>query len=251
MTYAFKKRQNLQGDPIFTATIYGEMVIQNGEKNVQKSYEHTYSVPKSVVDQHGVLSPFKNTIAKTQFPILYPGFQSLMTHHIRKVTCESNPELVVANPNICNYEQLLEIVEDTDGDIELELYDDEYKLRQAVLDYIDDPEVFAAQQEHIRALRGNKAALTSKVLALNPLPQAPLATPVAVPEVPPVVVPATPVGAAGVNASGSSVVVATNEIVSPFGSNVEGSTVDEVVDSPKEAEAKAKSKKSKDVTEEV
>lgn len=171
--YKFKKRASQSGDPIFTATIYGEMVIQTADKPVNVPYEHTYNVPKSVVDQLGVLSPFKNSIAAVQFPVLYPGFQTLATHHIKQVVCEENPELVVSNPNLCNFEQLLEIVEDTDGDIDMTLYTDEYQLRQAVLDYINDPEIFAIQQERLKVMRGQHAATVARVLQLNPMPTAP------------------------------------------------------------------------------
>lgn len=173
LEYKFKKRVNPSKDPIFTITIYGEMVIQTAEKIVNKPYEHTYRVPKSVVDERGPISPFKNAIAKAQFPILYPGFQSLATHHIKQVVCEEQPELVIANPILCNFEQLMEIVEDTDGDVDPTLYTDEDQLRQALLDYINDPEIFAIQQDRIKAMRGQHAAVVANVLRLNPLPLSP------------------------------------------------------------------------------
>lgn len=162
-------------DDVFKCTVTGTLAQQKGSTVAEIQYEHTFNLNKKLVDM-GVLFVFKNQVAPRDFPILYPGYQALFTHYLKKVECETNPEAVASNPALLDRPGLLTFIEDYGLPVKPAVYADNDALRQAIYDCIDDEAVFVFNQNERMRKRGiAQYEAQDELVKLNPLPAGPAA----------------------------------------------------------------------------
>lgn len=160
-------------DCIYKVTVHGTLKIAAGLGFEQKAYEHTFKVKHENLNM-SLLYIFKSQIAPRDFPVLYPGYECLITHVLKKVTCDENPEAVSSNPLLLDRPGLVQFIEDYNLPVEEGLYQrDADQLRQAVIDCINEPEAFKHNQNDRRQRYSRKVSLKSDIDELNPLPGGP------------------------------------------------------------------------------
>lgn len=164
------KKKN--SNKIFEVTVYGTVRVQGGPGGFEdKAYEYTFKCTGAQLQETSALSIFKNAVAPQHFPILYPGFQTLMTHYVKSTSCPEDPEAIYDFPSILNRKQLVSYIMENELPVDEMLYPDVEVLRQAVNDCENnDPEVFRKMQEWTREHRGNASSNIRVIDELNPLP---------------------------------------------------------------------------------
>lgn len=138
-----------------------------------KPYRVTVLIDHKNIKEHGALSAFKRFIAPTVMSEKYPDFQSLVTYKVDLCTCD-NPDLVADNIHLLGMDGLKEYIEsngltyDREGyGIDVNLYDDPDKLRQAIVDCETDSEGYKVTQDILRTRYGEVFNSKSDLLRLN------------------------------------------------------------------------------------
>lgn len=166
MAQRLKKKQtpdNTQYQVTITGTYFSKT-------NVEKPYEYTAVMEHRHIKQ-GALSVFKNHIAPVRMPQLYPDYVNLATHEVKKCVNTNAPEDVPDNVLVMNREEILDYIDAEEYPIAVQLYEDTDQLRQAVLDYEEEPEAFLVNQAMLQKRKGDKMEMKHSLLALNPAPQ--------------------------------------------------------------------------------
>jgi len=157
-------------NPVYIAEVYGEINVMKNGVLQPVAYEYSFKFLHSMLQERSALSIFKNEVAPLHFPQLFPGFQAVLTHYLREVQCPEDPRRVAENPVLLNRVGLIEFIDDYGLPVEAPLYQDDDQLRQAVLDCIDDEEVFVIQQRRRKEKYGTSAEVRAALMELNPIP---------------------------------------------------------------------------------
>ena len=152
----------------YKVTMHGVMRLRSetGPGTVDKTYEHTFTV-NDELKKKGLKYVFKFEYAPRFFPQLYPGFEELLEYHVKKVTCDANPEAVASDPNLLDRAGLVEFIEDYGLDVEEELYVDDDQIRDAIRKNIEDEDTFKRNQTIRRMKLGDKVSNLHELDALN------------------------------------------------------------------------------------
>jgi hypothetical protein len=153
---------------VYEVTIEGEYHAHTKDGNVLKPY----SVSIKLGEEHkqaGFLSVFKNLVAGKVMKQKYPDYaDGLYTHRLVKVVDLSDPESIPKDPSLMNLAQLTAFIQHNELPVQIGLYKDEDELRQAVIECLEDEEVFTQNQEKRKEVRGRDLELTNSLNELNP-----------------------------------------------------------------------------------
>lgn len=162
------KPKNLDDAKVYNVPIYGEAVVNMGGHHELKKYEVVAKMTHGQIRQFSPEHIFKKYLAEALVSPLLPGFVSVVTHFIGPgASCPEKPELVASNPIFLTDQALKDFIEENDMPIQPELYDDDYALRQAIVECLEEEEAFIKNQKILEERKGPSAALRREVLALN------------------------------------------------------------------------------------
>lgn len=131
-----------------------------------------YNVTVRMNDDHkeaGFLSVFKNLVAPRMMRQQYPDYgDHLMTHRIISIKDTENPDAIPNEPQLMTLQQLMAFIQKNELPVDPGLYRDEDELKEAVIQCLEDEDVFEEAQAKRRELRGANVALANALDELNP-----------------------------------------------------------------------------------
>lgn len=160
------KRKDAINDTVYTIKFGGNYFANDVDGLTQKAYTLTVKMKHEHVNKEGAKSVFKNVIAPKLMPQKYPDYVSLATYHILASECD-RPELLEGNLKLLTTDGLLSYIENEELDINVHLYDNEDDLRNAIISYQEDPDMYQKAEEILAAKLGKKLELKGDVLSLN------------------------------------------------------------------------------------
>lgn len=155
-------------DAVYTLTFAGIYFANNGGATgfVEKPYKLTCKLTHGHVNRDGAKSIFKHVIAPEFMPKKYPDFQALSTMHIVDSSCD-RPELLEKNIALLTKDGLVSYIDNEELDIDASLYETDDELRQAVISYNENPDVYKASEAALQAKYGGKRKSAHDALQLN------------------------------------------------------------------------------------
>lgn len=158
-----------QGKPIndrYRFTIGGFFFATDQGQNVQKPYEvRGIEMSHKLAIKDGALCVFKNDIAPEIMPLLFPGYIGLATHEIREQVC-TNPSRK-SSIKVMSHADMLRYIDEEEVPVELGLYQDADSLRQALLDWKEDPQGFVDRQAKTMEIKGPSMERRTEARTLN------------------------------------------------------------------------------------
>jgi hypothetical protein len=162
---SIRRKRAPHPDTVYKVTMEGTYFPKDhGE---EKPYRESFLIEERDVI-NSVKSMWKNHVATPEvMQTKYHDFGGLATFHIVECVNMDDPESPIDNVRMMNGARLQQYIQEENYPIMLGLYQDTDAIMQAVLDYEDDPEGFAINQEMMYKKRGNKMETRHRLQSLN------------------------------------------------------------------------------------
>lgn len=131
-----------------------------------------YNVTLTMNEEHrqaGFLSVFKNVAAPALMRKKYPDYaDALATHRVVAIKDLAQPDLVIDDPKLMTFAEVIAFVSKNALPVNLTLYKDEDELKQAVVECLEDEDAFVEAQSKRQEVKGPTAAMAASLASLNP-----------------------------------------------------------------------------------
>lgn len=157
----------------YKVTVEGEYYAHTPSGQIIKRYEVDVNLPKLTDDEGNsvALYQIKNYLLAPLLRKKYEDYSDFRTHEITNVVDLQDPDETPDDISHMSRKQLTKLIERKNYPIHAEIFNTVTDLRQAIIDYKDDPDSYKKREEnkkHANTRMMEEAATRSELAALNP-----------------------------------------------------------------------------------